>query len=585
MKKFAILIVAAALSDAQAQMQTGDGIWVRNAYYGERQTFDACVGHQPPNGAYHHHASPTCLRAQLGDNVELVSSKRTGNVYREATTALRHSPILGWSFDGYPIYGPYGYSEARNASSAIRRIRSGYKLRGITQRNTLPDWALAVHPGVSQVLTAQQQGPPINAEFPLGRYVEDHEWAAANGDLDVHNGRFTVTPEYPNGTYAYFVTIEADGSPAFPYILGGTYFGVVTTGRVTTIPSGATDATGTSAEAILSSWATKNAAQDARVVSATNPAAGPSTTWPNEVPAGIRFNGGVTTPTKADTQRVRYTDSMVYINANGLASYTMGPWFEGLMTGGIFMNLASSQNYQMQISRLPQEASTKTAVGGGAVGMWVNGVPVFNYLDGASYSLAQATDVGGGLVRQTAVHASSASGEQGPWGPNSYISAYPLFGAVLAVAGETTVSVRDSAGTTRTASVSYASAEQVNYRLPEGTANGAATVTISAGGKSYAAGIYVTSVYPHLFLQTTRATAENGDVYLTLYGSGRGSATQVSATVGGLAATVAYAGPQGQFVGLDQYNIILPRSLAKGTHLVELLVEGIKSNQVPVVLE
>ncbi len=584
MKKLAIVISALGAGLIQAQMQTGDGIWVRNAYYGERQTFDACVGHQPQNGAYHHHASPTCLRAQLGDNVELVTSRRTGNVYREVA-APKHSPILGWAFDGYPIYGPYGYSEARNAASAVRRMRSGYKLRSITLRGTLPDWALAVHPGVSQVLTAAQQGPPINAEFPLGRYVEDFEWAASNGDLDVHNGRFSVTPEYPNGTYAYFVTLEADGTPAFPYILGGTYYGVVTNGRATTIPAGATDFPGASAEAILSSWATKNAGQDAQVVSAVNPAAGPKTTWPTEMPAGIRFNGGATTAAKADTQRVRYTDSTVYVNANGLASYSMGPWFEGLMTGGIFANLASSQNYQMQISRLPREATTKSAVGGGAVGMWVNGVPVFNYLDGASYSLAQAGDVGGGLVRQTAIHNSSASGEQGPWTPNSYISAYPLFGSVLAVGNDCTVSVRDSAGTTRTAETNYVSANQVNYRLPEGTANGAATVTITAGGKSYAAGIYVTSVYPHLFAQTARAVAANGDVYITIYGSGRGSATQVSATAGGVAATVAYAGPQGQFAGLDQYNVILPRSLSKGTHLIELLVEGVKSNTVAVVVE
>ena len=99
-------------------------------------------------------------------------------------------------------------------------MRSGYRLRRMTQRDTLPEWALDYHPGVPQSLPAAQQGPAVSARFPLGRYVEDNEYVAGLGDLDQFNGRTTVTPEYPNGTYAYFVTIQEDGTPAFPYILG-----------------------------------------------------------------------------------------------------------------------------------------------------------------------------------------------------------------------------------------------------------------------------------------------------------------------------------------------------------------------------
>ena len=50
------------------------------------------------------------------------------------------------------------------------------------------------------------------------------------GILDENNGRFCVTPEYPNGTYAYFATFESDvegtgpfvnyKKPAFPYLIG-----------------------------------------------------------------------------------------------------------------------------------------------------------------------------------------------------------------------------------------------------------------------------------------------------------------------------------------------------------------------------
>src|SRR5580704_18432397 len=73
---------------------TGDGIWVRNAAYGELETFDNCNGHQPGSGMYHHHINPVCLRAQLGDNVVAVSTGRLGTQYAEKSTGWTHSPIL-----------------------------------------------------------------------------------------------------------------------------------------------------------------------------------------------------------------------------------------------------------------------------------------------------------------------------------------------------------------------------------------------------------------------------------------------------------------------------------------------------------
>jgi len=52
--------------------------------------------------------------------------------------------------------------------------------------------------------------------------------------LDQYNGRFTVTPEFPNGVYAYFATIASDGSPAYPYLVGRQYYGTVNSGKVST---------------------------------------------------------------------------------------------------------------------------------------------------------------------------------------------------------------------------------------------------------------------------------------------------------------------------------------------------------------
>jgi hypothetical protein len=113
---------------------TGDGIWGRNAAFGELETFDLCNGHQPGSGQYHHHVNPICLRAQLSDNLVLVSTGRLGKQYAEKpsgkfTTNWTHSPILGWAFDGFPVYGPYGYSNPMDAKSAIRRIKPSFRLR------------------------------------------------------------------------------------------------------------------------------------------------------------------------------------------------------------------------------------------------------------------------------------------------------------------------------------------------------------------------------------------------------------------------------------------------------------------------
>ncbi len=60
-----------------------DGIWRRDAAWGEVYSLDACLGHQPPSGEYHYHANPVCLRATLDDNIELVRTKRVGSVSRE----------------------------------------------------------------------------------------------------------------------------------------------------------------------------------------------------------------------------------------------------------------------------------------------------------------------------------------------------------------------------------------------------------------------------------------------------------------------------------------------------------------------
>jgi uncharacterized protein (TIGR03437 family) len=619
---------------------SGDGIWRRNAYYGEILTFDSCVGHQPGNGSYHYHASPLCLRAQLNDNLQILRTSRNGSTYAELASGWHHSPILGWAPDGYPIYGPYGYSKPLDSTSPIKRLKSGFRLRSITQRNTLPDWSLPNHTGVSQSLTSSQYGPAVSTTFPLGRYVEDFEWVSGLGDLDQYNGRMTVTPEYPGGTYAYYVTIDDNGTPAFPYIIAGEFYGTVTStfSNGGTVSSSALDyfnagtSTAGPSTPTLTSWSTKYSTQYAQVTSGFDPSAGPSTTWPGTNTIGAMTSGSVTTPALAEAQRIRYTDSTVYYTSNGLAGYQMGPWFSADMTGGVFVNFPSAQSNTFQIPRTPAAASTRTSTGMGTQGVWVNGVVLFNFLDGATYTNSTGLDSNAGNTPALDAYiASAASLEQGPQAPGSLVSAFPLFFSVLSTStdsatsptwpttlGGATVTVKDSAGTSAVAQIFYASPTQLNFRMPTGLAAGAGTVTIAEGGNTITSKINIQPVYPNLFMLNSNALAAatitrshngtvtneqvyqvsngsvvaspialNGDtVYLVVYGSGMGSATTATATIGGVPATVAYAGAQGTYQGLDQFNIVIPASLAgKGKVDVVVTAGGKPSNPVNITIQ
>jgi hypothetical protein len=180
----------------------GPQVWNTEVYLNEGVSLDTAFGaHPQQQGQYHTHAKPYRLYEHTAANV--------------------HSPIIGFAFDGYPVYGPYGYSAATNASSAVTRMKSGYSLRNITTRTTLPDGT-----------TASQTGPAVSTTYPIGAYCEDYAWSASNGgDLDTYNGRFCVTPEYPSGTYAYFTTLTSSGTPQYPYYIGDQYYGTPNAGN------------------------------------------------------------------------------------------------------------------------------------------------------------------------------------------------------------------------------------------------------------------------------------------------------------------------------------------------------------------
>jgi hypothetical protein len=243
----------------------GEGIWNRDAYVNEGVTFDAGNAHQA-RIEYHYHANPIALRYQLGDHVDYDAAN---NRYHESSTPVtKHSPILAWARDGLPIYGPYGYSDPMNPKSSLRRMTSGYVIRDgkngtqnltLTGRTSLPQWAERAYK-MNGPLRKSECGPNVNSRYPLGRYIEDNDFLGDLGkkqgtdfDLDELNARYCVTPEFPQGTWAYFVAIDASGKPAFPYNLGHSFVGNPTGGQIRAISEPVTTIFTVSARATASS--------------------------------------------------------------------------------------------------------------------------------------------------------------------------------------------------------------------------------------------------------------------------------------------------------------------------------------------
>ena len=126
----------------------------------------------------------------------------TINSNGEFNQVIGHSPIVGWAYDGNPIYGPFGYSDPTNINSPLKIISTSYKT------------------DISKV-----ENRPTG--YPAGFFVEDHTYDGS-GDLDIHNGRFGRTPEFPNGVYAYFTSVGLGTASnklegIYPYFIGNTY--------------------------------------------------------------------------------------------------------------------------------------------------------------------------------------------------------------------------------------------------------------------------------------------------------------------------------------------------------------------------
>lgn len=195
-----------------------------------------------------------------------------------------HSKIIGFSADGYPIYGPFGYLNA-DVAGAITRMTSSYQISDAVTSATRPkavtvtvtsgtidynyitvNSTFGINPGMRITLNSSgltsgnvwvidnalksteglpefdgtvnqiklssnvtvNTGDSLTFEFLPGAFIEDYVYIENSGTLDQFNGRYCVTPDFPDGTYAYFITQDVNDKPYYPYIIGPSFYGDVT---------------------------------------------------------------------------------------------------------------------------------------------------------------------------------------------------------------------------------------------------------------------------------------------------------------------------------------------------------------------
>ena len=138
------------------------GGWNYDALGGAvRLGLDANHAHVQRGGAYHYHSLPTGLMRRLDWKADA------------------HSPLIGWAADGFPIYAIAG-----DLGNGVRKVRSSYRLK----------------PG------ARPGGDDHPGGAHDGAFVQDWHYVAGSGDLDECNGAVTRSAEFPDGSYAYFIT-------------------------------------------------------------------------------------------------------------------------------------------------------------------------------------------------------------------------------------------------------------------------------------------------------------------------------------------------------------------------------------------
>ena len=166
----------------------GDAVAAHHGMYNEdRQPIELgiCHGHAAQGGTYHYHADGNCMHwhPAEGESIENDYDESSIQAVAQNTYDGNHSKVIGVAFDGFPIYGFWGYDDQMN----VVEMKSSYQLKaGETGYNG----------------------------------IDSYEYVDGLGHLDACNGHFGPTPDFPQGIYHYHTTMQnGDGEMGFPYFL------------------------------------------------------------------------------------------------------------------------------------------------------------------------------------------------------------------------------------------------------------------------------------------------------------------------------------------------------------------------------
>ncbi len=242
----------------ETSMSSYTGFYI-NAYYFINFLGKDLAGHPDAGGFYHYHIGSFLYNywnnstfynsiSYYKDTYYTIPSGTPSPYYNKATYsdlsgttgnsstdhmrhADGHSKIVGFCFDGYPIYGPFGYTNNDSSSGGVKLMTSNYKLISSPGPSNRPYsytsyYSLATYISLNTSSPHSYYNDANNSSknrllMGPGAYVNDWTYSASNGGtLDVYNGKYTKTPDYPSGTYAYFMTLDGSGVPQYPYIIG-----------------------------------------------------------------------------------------------------------------------------------------------------------------------------------------------------------------------------------------------------------------------------------------------------------------------------------------------------------------------------
>jgi len=189
------------------------GFHYNRTFFGTYFKIDDCGGYVNFDRKYSYHDGRFLTRCWNDPKVYnsniYYSGQNFNNDYYRYTDG--HSKILGFAFDGYPIYGPFGYTDSETPESGVSLMTSSYVAKNDDSHRP-NEWKY------TNSITVEDTSYNLTA----GAFIEDFEYMEGSGLLDQYNGRYAITPEYPEGTYAYYMTFTSPSMliPAYPYVIG-----------------------------------------------------------------------------------------------------------------------------------------------------------------------------------------------------------------------------------------------------------------------------------------------------------------------------------------------------------------------------